>query len=47
MSLSEIIEKRFKNNIKVQEIITPEDVEKYVIQKPQAVNLSDFDASLI
>jgi hypothetical protein len=34
MSLSEIIQKRFKNNIKVHQIITPEEVEKYVIEKP-------------
>ena len=48
MSLSEIIQKRFKKNIKVKEIWKPEDVEKFIIEKPSAANSeSDFDGSLL
>jgi hypothetical protein len=46
MSLSEIISRRFKKFIHIQQIKTPNDVAKFVIQKPDTVNkLQDFQGS--
>jgi hypothetical protein len=48
MSLSEIIQKRFKSKIKVNKIWKPQDIDHFIIKKPQAANLeSDFDGSLL
>lgn len=48
MSLSEIIQRRFKSKIQVKEIKTSEDVEKYIISPPKSVNAEqDFDGSLM
>ena len=34
MSLSEIIQKRFKNNIIIKKIWKPEEVDKFIIEPP-------------
>ena len=48
MSLSEIIQRRFKNKIEIKQISTPQDVEKYIISAPKSVNAEqDFDGSLM
>ena len=38
MSLSEIIQRRFKNKIVTREIKTAHDIEDYVIAPPKTVN---------
>jgi len=48
MSLSEIIQRRFKNKIVTREIKTAQDIEDYVIAPPKTVNAEqDFDGSLM
>ena len=48
MSLSEIIQKRFKNNIKITKIWKAEEVDKLIIEKPQNSNSDvDLDGSLL
>ena len=48
MSLSEIIQKRFKSKMKINQIKTPEDVEKFIISSPKTANVeNDFDGSLV
>jgi len=38
LSISEIISRRFKKNITVSHLTTPEDVAKLVIESPELVN---------
>jgi hypothetical protein len=48
MSLSEIIQKRFKNNIVINKIWKPEEVDKFIIEKPQNSKSDiDVDGSLL
>ena len=48
MSLSEIIQKRFKSNIKIKKIWKAEEVDKFIIQKPSDSNSDiDNDGSLL
>ena len=47
MSLSEIVQRRFRKNIKVNKISTQEQIEKYIIAKPEMVNKAyDFDGTI-
>jgi len=46
MSISEIISKRFKHKIKVNEAQTADDVERMIIRPPEAAN-SDFENSIL
>ena len=43
MSISEIIEKRFKSKIKVNEVSTPEEIDSTIIKSPETAN-TDFDS---
>ena len=42
LSVSEIISKRFKDKIKIQEATSPSEVEKLIIRPPEAAN-SEFE----
>ena len=47
MSLSEIVQNRFKKNIRVNKVSTQEQVEKYIIADPTTANLEQhFDGTL-
>lgn len=47
MSLSEIVQKRFRKNMKINKLNTPEQIEKFIISKPALVNNElNFDGTL-
>lgn len=48
MSLSEIIQRRFKPQIQIKNLSSSEDVEKFIIKPPSSVRAEqDFDSTLM
>jgi hypothetical protein len=39
MSISEIIQQRFKNKVAIQEVKTPQEVAQIIIKDPEEANL--------
>ena len=39
MSISEIIQQRFKNKVAIQEVKTPQEVAEIIIKDPEEANL--------